>query len=790
MILKVLKIHFALVAFLGFTIGLKAQCGTVISTFPYTEDFETVPAWTDGGANSDWEWGTPTHPTISSAGSGIKCWSVGSLTGSIYNNSEQSWIMSPCFDFTTLSYPWISFKIFWEDEYKYDGMVLQYSTNSGTTWSNLGAFGEAVDCFNENWYNYNNITYLGTASPKHGWTGRTNPTSGSCMGSNGSLGWVTAKHCMPALAGLPDVRFRFLFGSGTTCNSFDGIAVDDILIENAASNVASFSYTCVGANTVNFTNTSTLCPTGYLWDFGDGSTAAIQNPSHTYSTPGIYSVTLTSSGPCNASDSVTMPVSILALTTSVTNITCNGANDGVITANVTGSSGPFNYSWSPGGQSTQTVTGLSQGSYTVAITGTGSCPTSSTSTIIEPATLSATTIATPVSCFGGNDGSGVVNTIGGTVPYSYSWALSGGTTAATTNLIAGTYTVTVTDSNNCITTSTTLITQPVAALNATITVFATTCGATNGTVIVTASGGTTPYIYSWAPAGGSTTIAAGLSPGTYIVNTTDARNCIYSTTAQILGSNGITSTITSTPITCYGDSDGTLTVNANGGSSYSYSWNTGQTAQNLANLSAGNYCVITTEGNGCKDTTCLTLANPPKMDADFTSNPSITDINHPQIQFTDQSSGAVTWQWNFDDVTGSNEQNPTHFFYIQGAYQVMLIATNAMGCVDTVFHEIIVNDDFLFYAPNAFTPDGDSNNDQFLPKGTGWDPSSFQLWIFDRWGNMIFYSNDINKGWNGKVLNKSKMAQLGVYVWKVQLSASSGEAHNYLGIVTLLKAKN
>ncbi len=784
----VFKIQLVLFAILGYTIALKAQCGTVISTFPYIEDFETVPAWTDGGANSDWEWGTPAHPTISSAGGGVKCWSVGSLTGSSYNNSEQSWIMSPCFDFTTLSHPWISFKIFWEDEYKFDGMVLQYSTNGGSIWANLGAFGEAVDCFNENWYNYNNITYLTSASPKHGWTGRTDPTAGSCQGSNGSLGWVTAKHCMPALAGLPDVRFRFLFGSGTTCNNFDGIAVDDILIDNAPANVAAFTYTCAGAYTINFTNSSTPCPNGYLWDFGDGTTSTIQNPSHTYLTPGTYNVTLTSSGPCNASGSVTLPISILALTTSATNITCNGANDGMATANVTGNSGPFTYTWTPGGQSTQAITGLSQGTYTIAITGTGICPTSATAIIIQPSILAASAMATPVSCFSGNNGSAIANPSGGTAPYSYSWVPSGGTTATAPNLIASTYTVTITDTNNCTTTATAFISQPVAALNATTTVFATTCGENNGTAIATASGGTPTYSYSWAPTGGNALSATGLSPGIYTATITDASNCTFSTAATILSSTGITSSLTSTPITCFGDSDGSLTVTASGGNSYSYLWNTGQTGQTVTNLNAGNYCVITTEANQCTDTACITLANPPKMNADFISDPTVTDINHPEIHFTDQSSGAISWKWDFGDIPGSSDQNPIHFFYTQGTYQVMLIATNAMGCVDSVIHEIIINDELLFYAPNTFTPNGDFNNDLFLPKGTGWDPATFQMWIFDRWGNMTFYSTDMNRGWNGKMLHKSKTAPIDVYVWKVQLSALAGEAHTYIGIVTLLKA--
>lgn len=86
-----------------------SQC---VTTFPYSENFEAAPAWTVAGVNSDWAWGTPAHPILNSAGGGTKSWCVGGLTGSFYNFSQQSTLTSPCFNFSTLSYPWISLKIF------------------------------------------------------------------------------------------------------------------------------------------------------------------------------------------------------------------------------------------------------------------------------------------------------------------------------------------------------------------------------------------------------------------------------------------------------------------------------------------------------------------------------------------------------------------------------------------------------------------------------------------------------------------------------------------------------
>ena len=149
-----------------------------------------------------------------------------------------------------------------------------------------------------------------------------------------------------------------MFGAGTTCNSFDGIAIDDVLIQNAAPNIANFTYLCSDSNKVSFTNTSVQCPTAFSWNFGDtgsgtSNTSTLQNPTHTFSAAGNYTVTLTSSGPCNTSGSVSLPVKILSVNATATNVICNGPNTGTATAHVTGGSGTFTYLWAPGGQATQ-----------------------------------------------------------------------------------------------------------------------------------------------------------------------------------------------------------------------------------------------------------------------------------------------------------------------------------------------------------------------------------------------------------------------------------------------------
>jgi gliding motility-associated-like protein len=147
--------------------------------------------------------------------------------------------------------------------------------------------------------------------------------------------------------------------------------------------------------------------------------------------------------------------------------------------------------------------------------------------------------------------------------------------------------------------------------------------------------------------------------------------------------------------------------------------------------------------------------------------------------------------WNFGDIASTSNtstvQNPSHVFSGVGFYPVGLLVTNQFGCIDSTYIMLEVQDDFVFYAPNAFTPDGDGINDTFYPLGVGWDLDSYELMIFDRWGQMVFFSDDKQKGWDGKANNGAEMAQIDVYVWKVKLRDTKGYMHNYIGHVTIVK---
>jgi gliding motility-associated-like protein len=518
-----------------------AQCATPINIFPYTEGFETTNGgFTTGGTASDWAWGTPAKTVINGAATGTKCWIVGGLTGNVYNNGERSWIQSPCFDFTTLQYPHISFNVFWETERQFDGAGFQYSTDLGVTWTNVGAVSEPANCLNANWFNYSPVNFLnGLTNVRDGWSGSI---SGACVVGGGSGGWANAKHTLINLAGLPNVIFRFIFGAGTVCNNYDGFAVDDIVIGNAPPNNASFTYSCTNNNTVAFTNTSALCP-ALTWDFGDmasgpgNNTSTLANPTHTFSGPGSYAVTLTATGPGNAPSVFVYPndINILGVTTSVTGNNCAGDNNGSATANVIpATAAPFFYSWNTTPpQTTPTISGLAGGTYTVTVNALNSCQTTATAVIAAPTALAHTVSILEPGC-GLASGSATITETGGTPPYTYSWSPVGGTGATATSLGAGDYTVTVTDSKGCFENIPVKLTDAFPTISIINKKDASCFGLSDGTATAVISGGRPPYMYSWNTVPSQTTATAtNLAAGNYTVNVVDGNTCMISAAVQI-----------------------------------------------------------------------------------------------------------------------------------------------------------------------------------------------------------------------------------------------------------------
>lgn len=364
---------------------------------------------------------------------------------------------------------------------------------------------------------------------------------------------------------------------------------------------------------------------GYSWDFGDGSaTSSSQNPTHTFPGVGTYNVTLTVTDQSLCTNVQSYPVTINntpTLTPSHTDVSCNGGSNGSVTITAGGTPQPYTVSWapaatnvSPNGPSIFTSNNLSAGNYNTTVTDANQCSVSAQITVSEPAVLTAQTSHTDVQCYGGNDGTLSITLGGGTAPYYY---LGNPVPAGTTvipSLTANTYAGNITDSHGCTAAISETISQPAAPLSQTaVTVNPSCYQGSDGTIDVTAAGGTAPYTnYVWSPSVSSSSSASGLSAGNYTVLITDSHMCTASSTYTLTDPAPMQLSETHIDEPCNGDASGSVTIQANGGTpNYSYAWNPNvSSAANATALSAGNYNVTVTDAGNCSMSISATVSQP------------------------------------------------------------------------------------------------------------------------------------------------------------------------------------
>ena len=362
---------------------------------------------------------------------------------------------------------------------------------------------------------------------------------------------------------------------------------------------------------------------------------------------------------------------LLGVAMSSVNISCNGGSNGTATANVSGGTSPYTYSWAPAGGTGQTATGLSPGTYTCTVTDFAGCTSTTTVTVTQPSALTISPAQTNVSCNGGNTGSATAAASGGTSPYSYSWTPAGGTGSAAPGLTAGTYTCTITDANGCATTQTFQITEP-PALVANTTVTQNLCnGMCSATAVASPSGGISPYTFS---------NLSNLCAGSYTLTITDANGCVNNDPVSIVDPALLTATSTSTDPTCNNQCNGTAMVNPSGGTgAYTYSWAPGgATTQSVTGLCAGSYTCTITDANGCITTQTVTINNPPAIAVNSSfQNCSCFGMSDGWIAISSTGGSApYTYSW-----TPNVSANDSALNIAAGCYTVTV--TDANGCSST-----------------------------------------------------------------------------------------------------------
>lgn len=768
-----------------------AQCLTTINSFPYTEGFEAAPAWTSGGANNDWAWGAPAHPTINAAAVGNNAWCVGGLTGSFYANNQQSWLESPCFDLSALNYPYISFGIYWETEADYDGAGFQYSTNGGTTWTNLGGFGDD-DCYDRNWFNTPNITALNLTTPRQGWSGTA--LTGGCATGGGSGEWLLASHCLADVPTAAPVKFRFIFGAGSICNTFDGVAIDQVYIGEAPPLEPAFTFTCTSGNTIVFNNSAAQCPENSTWNFDDpgsgaSNTATGPQATHTFSTTGSFTVTLTMTGSCAAPATVTQVVTIAELELSSTSPDCLG-NPGTATALVTGSDGPFTYAWSPGNGTTGTITGLQPGSYTVVVEASGMCPLQGTVEVEDTGEgITATVDVVDVSCAGANDGSANVAVAGGTPPFTYAWTPDGGMAATATGLMAGSYLCSITDAAGCVGSIGANVLEP-SPISVVVSDDLSVCAGASATLTAEASGGAGAFTYTWSPEG---PLVSPNTLTTYTVVVTDASGCASEEVAITVS---VTSAVEPTftwdidsgcvPLcVTFTDASGVAGTRAWSFGNGALAGDVAQTEQCFMQPGVFDATLMITTPEGCTGswTAVEVIAANDSPLADFGFSPSVATAESPTFSFFDRTVNAAFRQWTFGDpaASSSTEASPVFTYPGVGCYNVTLRVANADGCTASTEGIVCVEDGFALYAPNAFSPNSDGINDEFVVISSVARPELFTLEIFDRWGGLLHTATDPNDPWDGDGTPQ------GAYIWRIRIRDSQGKLQERQGHVVLLR---
>ncbi|MFM7903539.1 MAG: beta strand repeat-containing protein, partial [Bacteroidota bacterium] len=386
---------------------------------------------------------------------------------------------------------------------------------------------------------------------------------------------------------------------------------------------------------------------------------------------------------CSSINSITLanPPAITSAN-NITNVSCNGGSNGSVTTIPANGTGPYSFIWSPVAGSNATLGSLAAGTYNCTITDVNGCTGTATATVTQANAITTTISSTNVTCNGGNNGTAsVISQGGGTAPFSYSWNTTPvQLTAIATNLIAGTYAVTITDANGCtFTSNSTSITQPTATtLSATPT--ATICGQSNGTITIVASGGTAPYSFNLN--GGtnqSSTFFNNLAAGSYTITATDANGCTstFNTSVAVLPTVNIQSS-NSTAVSCFGGNNGTISIVATGGVAplqYNLAGNPQQSTPSWSNLTAGNYTVIVTDANNCASTVTVTVAQPTLLTASATNNG--TTCSNPNGSVS-AIAGGGTAPYSYS-INGGAAQSGTSFTnLVAGLYN--LLVTDANGC--------------------------------------------------------------------------------------------------------------
>jgi gliding motility-associated-like protein len=595
--------------------------------------------------------------------------------------------------------------------------------------------------------------------------------------------------------------YSYLWSNGATTSSITGLAagVYTLTLTDANGCIKNYSYTISASPPVSFTTSSVPATCGqangsasvtissgtgpftYVWNPNVSS-----GPSANNLAAGNYTVTVTDANGCSDTQTITVteiPTFTLGIQSTPVGCTGNGAT---ATVTVNGGVGPFTYQWSPTGGSGPTASNLSAGTYTVTVTDGSGC-TLTASVVIAPYTpMSLSVTSSPALCDNASSGTATVSVSGGDPGYTYQWS-NGATSSTATGLSPGTYTVTVTDASSCTATTTVSITQNPQVF-VSISGNNDLCEGQSTTLTSNASGGSGGNQFLWS--NGSATSVITVTPPTginvYTVTVTDVTGCTATATYAVNVTPIPLLSVSGDVTICSGAS---TTLTATGATTYTWTPATGldnpSSPTPVASPPVTTIYTITGANGNCTSSATLTVTvSPPVIAAaiaDTTKGfPPLT------VSFTNQSTGGVSYLWNFGDGTSSTLADPQHTFTEPGVYFVQLIVTNSDGCTDTLIIRVEVELTSALSIPNVFTPNSDGLNDLFAFTEEG--ILEVKAEIYNRWGNKIYDWNKTGHGWNG-ITKDGKEAPEGTYFIIVNATGQDGRKYEIAQSFLLIRSE-
>ncbi|MGK0387819.1 MAG: hypothetical protein ACI94Y_000545 [Maribacter sp.] len=642
---------------------------TVVTTnLPYQEDFEDgsfdptnsgLTTFNDG--NDAFVWA---QATVSANGVGNNSATFDNLTGTQQSNPEdtQDALNTPVFDFSNII----------GAELTFDVAYAQYDNN--TYFDSLIVM-ISIDCGE----NYDQIIFQDGAT---GLATAPNVTTAFVPANNE---WNNISIDLSNYNGMPNVSVSFINSSGWGNNLY----IDNINIQTATSNNCAVTATATGVSCAGNDGIATAVSantTGSVtYEWSNAQFGATINGL----VPGTYTVTILDADNCVATTSVVVEDdcgcgNMLAISQVINNVSCFGECDGLATVSATGGNGNYTYLWT-NGATQPTEDNLCAGTYVVTVSDSDGCTAVTDLVITESAEIGFTTVSSPETCVE-NDGSAQVSSIG-IATYIYTWS-NGVNGPDNLGIVAGTYTVTLTDINTQCTATETVIVENSCGCDGTLTYFVnnitpTGCsGNCAGVIGGTGDGGTSPYTFLWSN-GQTIDSPIELCSGDHTVTVVDANGCIYSETFFVEESTGFTLAAGSTDETCLGN-DGTGFATASG-VNVTFAWSNGESGDVVDGLSAGTYIVTATDAGGCTAVETIIVEEDCGCNFVFVeitvNNPSCADDCNGSALAESDIAGAI-YEWS-NGETGSVISN-----LCTGIYTVT--ATDSEGC--TGVSSVVIND--------------------------------------------------------------------------------------------------